>query len=142
VSRWYEEGYEEGLRFECTKCGACCSGAPGAVWVDDQEIAELAAHLALDPPEFEQQYVRRLGGRRALFERFDGDCVFLDAHTRRCTVYAARPVQCRTWPFWEANVASPEAWEETRAACPGAGHGRLFTVDEIREKLTSRATRR
>ncbi|MFM1805538.1 MAG: hypothetical protein RL136_2417, partial [Planctomycetota bacterium] len=24
--------YAEGLRFECTQCGNCCSGGPGAVW--------------------------------------------------------------------------------------------------------------
>ena len=27
--------YSEGLRFECTQCGACCSGEPGYVWVDE-----------------------------------------------------------------------------------------------------------
>ena len=27
---WYAE---EGLAFECTGCGDCCTGAPGYVWV-------------------------------------------------------------------------------------------------------------
>ena len=27
------EWYRDGLRFECTRCGACCTGAPGYVWV-------------------------------------------------------------------------------------------------------------
>ncbi len=30
--------------------------------------------------------------------RADGDCRYLDAHTRRCTVYAQRPDTCRKHP--------------------------------------------
>ena len=26
--------YRDGLRFTCTRCGNCCTGAPGYVWVD------------------------------------------------------------------------------------------------------------
>ena len=29
-----EPWYRDGLRFECTRCGHCCTGAPGYVWVD------------------------------------------------------------------------------------------------------------
>jgi len=90
--------YADGLNFTCTACGTCCSGEPGAVWVNDDEIAELAAHLGTTPTDIEATYVRRLGSRRALLERFDGDCIFLDATSRRCTVYAARPATCRSYP--------------------------------------------
>ena len=31
--------YAAGLRFFCTQCGDCCSGAPGFVWVNEEEIA-------------------------------------------------------------------------------------------------------
>lgn len=134
--------YAEGLRFRCTQCGNCCSGEPGAVWVNQDEIDQLAVHLGLAAGEFERRYVRRLGVRRALFERFDGDCVFLDTESRRCTVYAARPVQCRTWPFWEQNIATEDAWTETRAVCPGAGSGELFSVERIREHLRARSAAR
>ena len=37
--------YKDGLRFECTQCGACCSGEPGFVWVADEEIAGMAGLL-------------------------------------------------------------------------------------------------
>ncbi len=33
-----------------------------------------------------------------LARRASGDCVFLDAQTRRCTVYALRPATCRKHP--------------------------------------------
>jgi uncharacterized protein len=131
--------YREGLRFTCTGCGDCCTGEPGAVWVNDEEIGRLAAFLGLEPAELEARFVRRLGARKSLFERFDGDCVFFDPESRRCRVYPARPVQCRTWPFWPDNLESEAAWRETEAACPGSGRGELVPLARIRQRLAEHA---
>ncbi len=38
--------YQDGLKFRCTGCGDCCTGAPGYVWVNKEEIAALAVYLA------------------------------------------------------------------------------------------------
>jgi Fe-S-cluster containining protein len=46
-------------------------------------------------------------------------------------VYPVRPRQCRTWPFWESNLRSPETWAETCRVCPGSGTGRLYQIEEI-----------
>lgn len=123
--------FHEGLRFECTGCGDCCTGAPGYVWVNHEEISALAAQIGLDVDEFERKYVRRVGIRKSLIEFANGDCVFFDGTTRRCTVYEARPRQCRTWPFWQSNIRSPEDWEQTCQVCPGSGRGQLVTVEEV-----------
>lgn len=123
--------YKDGLRFECTQCGDCCTGAPGYVWVNKDEIVGLAAERGLDVAEFERQYVRRVGIRLSLVEHPNGDCVFFDGQTRRCTVYNARPRQCRTWPFWQSNLRTPEAWQETCAVCPGSGSGNLVPLEVI-----------
>src|SRR6478752_4618903 len=96
--------YKDGLRFECTQCGDCCTGAPGYVWVNREEIADLAQEMDLSVPEFETRFVRQVGIRKSLIEFANGDCVFFDAQARKCTVYNARPRQCRTWPFWQSNV--------------------------------------
>jgi Fe-S-cluster containining protein len=123
--------YKDGLRFQCTACGDCCTGAPGFVWVNKNEIAELAKEVGLDVPEFEARYVREIGVRKSLHEYANGDCVFFDGRTRKCRVYAARPRQCRTWPFWDSNLRSPEAWAEACRVCPGSGTGRLYQLSEI-----------
>ena len=82
--------------------------------------------------EFEAKYVREIGMRKSLKENESNyDCVFLDGKTRKCTVYEARPRQCRTWPFWDSNVRTPEAWEATCEVCPGSGTGRLYQLGEI-----------
>jgi len=127
--------YSAGLRFECTQCGDCCSSRPGFVWVNQAEINDLAAALDLTPDEFEERYVRAVGSKRSLRERENYDCVLLDGQTRRCTVYAQRPRQCRTWPFWNSNVATPENWKHTCSICPGCNLGDVVPLTEIQERL-------
>ena len=126
--------YADGLRFQCTGCGDCCTGAPGYVWVNQEEIDALASRLKLSVAEFERRFVRQVGIRRTLAERKNYDCVFLDGETRRCTVYEDRPRQCRTWPFWDSNLKSPAAWQQTCEVCPGSGRGTLYSLEQIQEQ--------
>src|ERR1700679_3518547 len=91
--------FKDGLRFKCTQCGNCCTGAPGFVWVNQEEIQALAKRFSTSEEAFEKQFVRRVGSRMSLVEYPNGDCVFFDNEARRCTVYEDRPRQCRTWPF-------------------------------------------
>lgn len=123
--------FKNGLRFQCTQCGDCCTGAPGYVWVNNEEIEHLAALVGMSVQEFEAKYVRTVGIRKSLIEYENGDCVFFDNQKRKCTVYEARPRQCRTWPFWDSNVKTEEAWAYTCEVCPGSGKGKIYSVDEI-----------
>ena len=124
--------YQEGLRFTCTECGDCCTGAPGYVWVNKQEIADLAAAMAYDDiDQFIGEFVRQIGIRRSLKELPNFDCVLLDPETRKCRAYSARPRQCRTWPFWDSTLRDPETWRQTCHVCPGAGKGKLHQLSEI-----------
>ncbi|MEM6471371.1 MAG: YkgJ family cysteine cluster protein [Planctomycetota bacterium] len=123
--------YQEGLQFQCTQCGRCCSGEPGYVWVDADEIRAMADHLEISVAELEHRFIRKVGARKSLMEYPDGDCILLDPEKRTCIVYQARPTQCRTWPFWDSTISSPKAWAETCYSCPGAGKGRLYSFDEI-----------
>lgn len=130
--------YGDGLRFQCTACGDCCTGAPGYVWVNKSEIADLAALVGLSVPLFEQRYVRKVGIRKSLLERRNGDCVFFDPQSRRCEVYGARPQQCRTWPFWESNLRTAGDWELTSRACPGCNQGKLYSLQEIQSRVDAK----
>lgn len=126
-----EPWFKDGLRFQCTQCGDCCTGAPGYVWVNKAEIEALAAQVGMTVPDFEAKYVRDVGVRKSLIEYENGDCVFFDNQARKCTVYEARPRQCKTWPFWDSNVRTPAAWEQTCEACPGSGKGKVYSVEEV-----------
>ncbi len=125
--------YREGLRFQCTGCGSCCTGAPGYVWVTRIEIAAMATALNMDEEQFGKRYVRRVGNRYSLKELAGGDCIFFAPEPRTCRLYRHRPRQCRTWPFWASNLRLPQAWDDMAAACPGANRGRLYTLEEILE---------
>lgn len=127
-----EPWYKDGLRFECSQCGDCCTGAPGFVWVNGDEIRALAEVVtAGDVDEFERLYVRSVGIRKSLVEFPGGDCVFFDTEKRKCSVYEARPRQCKTWPFWDSNLKSPADWKHTCQVCPGSGQGKLYHLEEI-----------
>jgi len=123
--------FSGGLRFQCTQCGDCCTGAPGYVWVNKEEIQALADQAMMPVAEFEAQFVRTVGVRKSLKEYANGDCVFFDNVQRKCTVYHARPRQCRTWPFWDSNIRTEQAWQQTCEVCPGSGKGQIVPVEQI-----------
>ena len=131
-----EKWYSDGLKFKCSGCGDCCTGAPGYVWVNKQEIRDLAKLAELEVAEFEKQYVRRIGIRKSLVEFPNGDCVFFDNEQRNCKVYDARPRQCRTWPFWDSNLKTEDDWERTCQECPGSGKGKLYSLEQIEQQRT------
>ena len=133
-----EPWYAGGLAFTCTQCGGCCTGEPGAIWVDDAEQAAIAGAAGISLAELRLKHTRLIGGRVSLRERPNGDCAFLHPDSRRCTVYAARPVQCRTWPFWDSNLETPADWDRTQAECPGAGVGELVPLTDIRRRADAR----
>lgn len=127
--------YQAGLRFQCLGCGDCCTGAPGYVWVNKAEIEAMAAAIRIEVDQFEKRYVRRVGVRKSLIEFPNGDCVFFHGESRTCQVYDARPRQCRTWPFWESNLRTPEIWQQTSDHCRGCNRGRRHSLGEIQGRL-------
>jgi len=128
--------YKDGLRFKCSGCGDCCTGAAGYVWVNQAEIDAMAAQLELTVDKFETGFVRHVGIRRSLIELRNGDCVFFDNKTRKCNVYENRPRQCGTWPFWKSNLKNPQTWEETCEVCPGSGKGKLYQLETIEKQVS------
>ena len=129
-----EPWYHDGLRFRCTRCGHCCTGEPGFVWVTDAEIGVIAEFIGETVEVVAGLHTKKTPRGLSLREKANGDCVFYDRQ-QGCTIYPVRPPQCRTWPFWESNVASPEAWQSTCEVCPGSGQGDLIPVEEITSRL-------
>ncbi|MFO8014142.1 MAG: YkgJ family cysteine cluster protein [Phycisphaerae bacterium] len=122
--------YADGLRFACQGCGRCCGGAPGYVWLEKAEAVRIAEHLGMTYKAFRRTYVRRAWRGLTLKERRNYDCAMLDGGGR-CTVYPVRPLQCRIWPFWPSNLASPAAWEAAGKRCVGIGRGPRFAFEQI-----------
>lgn len=101
----------------------------------------MAADLGMPHDEFLRTHARTIDGRWSLNEsrtEHGYDCIFLDRTTQPgkalCRVYRSRPVQCRTWPFWDENLTSRRAWDTARrrTPCPGMDSGPLIPIEQIR----------
>jgi hypothetical protein len=90
-----------------------------------------------------REHLRRVGRRYSLTEdQRSGDCCFLEHRygKRTCAIYPVRPLQCRTWPFWDANLASPKDWAAAAKDCPGMNHGTHYEFVQIEVRRTARRT--
>ena len=126
--------YDEGLQFSCVSgCVYCCGVEPGYVFLSQTDLDRLCAHTRTDRETFMKTYCHYvdMGAYKMvnLMEKKNHDCIFLSPNG--CTVYEARPVQCRTYPFWGSILESNETWEEEARSCPGIGHGKRYSRKEI-----------
>lgn len=128
-----EKWYRDGLRFECTQCGNCCSGPPGYVWVTKKEIGRIAEFLGRPDGTLDREHLRRVGLRTSLTEKPGGDCVFLvrKGGKTECSIHPVRPLQCRTWPYWTQNLRTVDDWNHAHQTCPGMNRGRHYTYVQI-----------
>ncbi len=90
----------------CEACeGNCCIGESGNIWITMQEIDKLARHLNIDLEEVRNKYLEKRGYKYSIKEvqlaEDNYACVFFDLDKKQCSIYEARPIQCRTFPFWD-----------------------------------------
>ena len=130
--------YSEGLRFSCTRCSSCCRHEPGYVFLSETDVKLLAKALKIAYTGVMQKYCRWVpapgGGKQlSLKEKPSFDCILWQ---NGCSVYQYRPLQCRTFPFWQSVMSTREAWDGL--SCPGAGKGTLHSKEHIESCLAQR----
>ena len=129
--------YKDGLRFKCAGCGHCCA-VKGYVFISAPEVVLMAQQMGVNPREFVERYVRKVGDRFSLTEKGDA-CVVWD-EVGGCSIYTTRPEQCRTFPFWDEYIDSPEGWATAKKRCPGVGVGHLYSVERVDKILKGKDT--
>lgn len=132
--------WKDGLRFACARCSACCRHEPGFVFLSSSDARRLFERSGLAFRDFFATLLRTVdigtGYAVSLQERPNRDCILWSSSG--CLAYDARPLQCSTYPFWQAIVESPEAWEREGQDCPGIGSGHLISAESIVERLLAR----
>jgi Fe-S-cluster containining protein len=103
---WTWIQYKDGM---CNTCIAACCMMPvevhasdlvrlGVATIDEEQIS----HKKMAKRLIKQGVIKSYRDASDLFmisSRANGDCYFLDAKTRRCTVYEKRPETCRKFPI-------------------------------------------
>ncbi len=92
----------------CDHCGGTCCSLPVEVKAEDLIRMGLMDEFELIE---ELKYVARRLQKKHLIDHFhsksqtftlarmaNGDCIYLDSRTRRCTIYSQRPETCRNHP--------------------------------------------
>lgn len=116
---------QEGFNYQfdpnrCESCeGNCCIGESGYIWISKDEIENLAEHLNLTIEEMAFRYLFKSKYKFSIKEVQLAEnsyrCIFFDMDKKQCSIYEARPKQCRTFPFWDYfknNI------EEVKEECP------------------------
>ena len=122
-----EDGFEYAFSPDaCATCqGKCCSGESGYIYVTKKEIESISKLLELDINIFVDDYLFKKGYKYSIKEiKFNDshECIFYDRESNGCTIYDARPTQCKTFPFWDYYKTRVD---ELKLECPG-----IITGDE------------
>ena len=124
--------FKEGIRFECQGSSNCCvsRGSYGYVYLSNKDILRLSKFTKLKYDDFIKLYCDKTDGFTHFKEKKNSSkCIFLDK--KKCSVYKARPIQCRTWPFWKENMNTKKWNNEISKLCPGINKGGKFSKKNI-----------
>jgi len=133
----FESAKKHGLRFKCTQCGECCRGSPGYVWLSRNDIFSIARYLNISEEFFLEMYCMpvstQYGISYSLKEKNDYACIFLDKAS--CSIYPVRPVQCRTYPFWDDILKNEQSWNDEAQWCPGINADQHVLPEAIKDAI-------
>ena len=116
---------QEGFNFvfdanACNECeGKCCTGESGYIYVNKSEALSISTYLGIDIKQLVSKYLFKKGYKYSIKENKIDDsyeCVFYDKQNNGCTIYDARPIQCKTFPFWDYYKSRID---ELKDECPG-----------------------
>ncbi len=133
------------MRFECQEsCGGkCCKpqwdGKAGFVYLTKQDIEKLSAYLQQPIENYAEQgyftftrFMDKLSRQWYLKGGGEKACQFLVEG--KCSIYEARPLQCRTFPFWPELTHKGE-YIGLKKHCPGIGKGKHQTNALLEEQI-------
>jgi Fe-S-cluster containining protein len=92
---------DDSFRFDCLRCGKCCSIVPD---INPKDAARMANYLVMSKGDFFKNYVTLKEddycGWRAVLDKVGDSCTFYskEAGKASCKVHIAKPWQCSARP--------------------------------------------
>ena len=131
--------YTENLKFKCAQCKNCCCLEGGVVLLSKTDLENLCKWAELTEEQFKKVYCRKLENADGktylcLKDKNKTECIFWNKE-KGCEAYSARPVQCKTYPFWTKILKSKSSWEAEKAFCPGINEGNEVLQEEASAQL-------
>lgn len=131
--------YTENLKFKCMQCKNCCCLEGGVVLLSREDLEKLCKWAELTEGQFKKVYCRKLENADGkiylcLKDKNKTECIFWNKE-KGCEAYNARPVQCRTYPFWTKILESKSSWEAEKAFCPGINEDNEIPQEEAYTQL-------
>ncbi len=88
--------------YNCLNCPGYCCSYP-LIALNKADVKRLARHHDMTFEAAQTKFTRAAYGRKYIMRRkkdphFGRICQFFDTKERRCTVYKARPANCRDYP--------------------------------------------
>src|SRR3984957_5007140 len=113
-----EPTFSPRLRFTCTRCGACCRHVGAGVGLTGDDLTRLGKTAGVEPahPMFAD-----------ILESQAGVCSRLSEND--CSVYSARPLMCRLYPFY-VGVRADGTLQLSVDHCPGVDLPDAELVDD------------
>lgn len=115
-------------RFDCRRCGACCTAFEGLKLTKDE-----AESLPLPPDK-----------RHGIAELFDGTyflkepCPFYNSAIPGCEIYDNRPATCRSFPLYNQRGEDGHVYLGSVEICP-AGIEALSILEKERRERNNHA---
>ena len=128
--------FKKRINFKCQGSANCCvsRGSYGYVYLSKKDLLKIAKYLNVSINLFKKKYCEYTDGYLHLKEiNIKGNCQFLE--NKKCSIYSARPIQCRTWPFWNENMNFKKWNKEIINFCPGIGKGKIINASKIQKLI-------
>ena len=96
----------------------------------------ISQFLKLQKDDFLLQYgVELENGEHGIAIGRIGRCTFLQKDNT-CSIYAVRPLQCQTYPYWPEIMISKTLWDNEAVRCEGINTGQRVEAEHIEKQLS------
>lgn len=141
MKKWFKDA----ITFSCTSCGKCCkTKGSNRVYLNLAESEVMSSHLGLSLEAFHEKYTDNRLDKNGLMlksikqHETKKQCTFLDGN--KCSIYEARPTQCKTYPFWPQNMIGPAEWVAESHMCEGIKVTKKLNEISLRLPTSASAT--